>query len=38
MAGIQLGRSAPPLGDIGTRGSDLTRWIQSRNANGSNRE
>ena len=38
IAAIQLIRSAPPLGDVGTRGSDLTRWIQHENANDSNRE
>ena len=31
IAGIRLGRAAPPLGDIGTRGGDLTRWITERN-------
>lgn len=38
MAGLRLIRSAPPLGDVGTRGSDLTRWVQGQNANDSNRE
>jgi len=38
IAAIRLIRSAPPLGDVGTRGGDLTRWIQSQNANDSNRE
>lgn len=35
---LRLVRAAPPLGDIGTRGGDLTRWIQDKNANDSNRE
>lgn len=38
VAGLRLIRSAPPLGDMGTRGGDLTRWIQDKNANDSNRE
>lgn len=39
---LRLLRSAPPLGDVGTRGNELTKWVNDWNRQGnphdSNRE
>jgi hypothetical protein len=36
--GIRLLRSAPPLGDVGTRGNELTAWADSWNRGGNPRD
>ena len=38
VAGFRLLRNAPPLGDVGTRGNELTAWAEDWNRGGNPRD